>query len=194
MIDRYTSEEMGKLWSQENKYLKWLEVELYACKAWHKKGKIPTAVLKRIIKKARFDVKRIDKIEETVKHDVIAFLTSVAEFVGPESRYIHMGLTSSDVVDTAFALLLRDSSNIIIDDIKNFMEVLKAKAIEHKDTVMMGRSHGVHAEPTTFGLKMALYYEEMGRNLERMIAAREVISHGKLSGAVGTYSIIDPAT
>ncbi len=193
MIERYTTEEMGRIWTPENRFLKWLEVELYVCKAWHKKGKIPAAALKRIIKKARFDVKRIDEIEKTVKHDVIAFLTSVAEYVGPDSRYIHMGLTSSDVLDTSLALLLREASNLIIEDIKELMEVLKDRAHEHKDTVMMGRSHGIHAEPVTFGLKMAMYYDEMGRNLERMIAAREVISYGKLSGAVGTFSSIDPS-
>ena len=193
MISRYTNEAMRFLWSPENRYLKWLEVELLACKAWERKGKIPKAALRRIISRARFDVKRIDKIEKTVKHDVIAFLTSVAEHVGPDSRYIHMGLTSSDVLDTSLAVLLKDSSDIIIDDIKALLKVLKKRAREHKRTVMMGRSHGIHAEPTTFGLKLSTYYGEFRRNLERMERARETISYGKLSGAVGTFSSIDPS-
>ena len=193
MINRYTNEEMRFLWSPENRYLKWLDVELLACKAWARKGKIPKAALKRIISHARFDVRRIDKIEKTVKHDVIAFLTSVAEHVGPDSRYIHMGLTSSDVLDTSLAVLLKDSADIIIEDIKALLKVLKKRAREHKTTVMMGRSHGIHAEPTTFGLKLTTYYGEFARNLERMERARETISYGKLSGAVGTFSSIDPS-
>jgi adenylosuccinate lyase len=184
---------MAGIWTDESRYGNWLKVELYACEAWEKKGKIPKASLKRILKRADFSVKRIDKIEKTVKHDVIAFLTSVAENVGPDSRFIHMGLTSSDVLDTSFAMQLRDASNIIIDDIKEFMRVLRKRARQHKNTPMMGRSHGIHAEPTTFGLKMALYYDEMGRNLERMKRAKETISYGKLSGAVGTFSSIDPS-
>ncbi|MCK4739589.1 MAG: adenylosuccinate lyase [Deltaproteobacteria bacterium] len=193
MIERYSREVMTKLWSPENRYLKWLEVELWACKAWERKGKIPKASLARIIKRARFDVAEIDKIEKVVKHDVIAFLTSVAEFVGPDSRFIHMGLTSSDVLDTAFGALLKESSEVIIEDIKNLMKALKKRAKEHKNTVMMGRSHGIHAEPTTFGLKLAMFYDEAKRNLERMKRAKEVISYGKLSGAVGTFSNIDPS-
>ncbi|MBI5345446.1 MAG: adenylosuccinate lyase, partial [Deltaproteobacteria bacterium] len=166
--------------------------ELAACEAWHRLGKIPKKSLDIIVKKARFDVKRIAEIEISVKHDVIAFLTSVAESVGPDSRYIHMGLTSSDVVDTAFALLLKESTALIMEDIRALMAVLKDKAFIHKDTVMMGRTHGIHAEPTTFGLKMALFHEEMGRNLERVKRAGEAVSCGKLSGAVGTFSSIPP--
>ncbi len=192
MISRYTREEMGRVWEPENRFRKWLDVELAACEAWHKKGKIPKAALARIRKKADFDVKRIDEIEKTVKHDVIAFLTSVAEHVGEDARYIHMGLTSSDILDTSLALLLREAADIITGDIKAFMEVLEKRAVEHRDTVMMGRSHGIHAEPTTFGLKLALFYAEMQRNLERIERAREVISYGKLSGAVGTFANIDP--
>jgi len=183
---------MARVWESENRFAKWLDVELAACEAQCELGMIPKKALAVIKKKARFDIERIDEIERTVKHDVIAFLTSVAEFVGPESRYIHMGLTSSDVLDTSLALLLKESSEIIIEDIRLFMDVLKSKAYEHKDTVMMGRSHGIHAEPTTFGLKMALWYDEMGRNLTRMERARDAISCGKLSGAVGTFSSIDP--
>lgn len=183
---------MARIWEPENRFKKWLEVEIAACEAWHKLGKIPKGALNTIIKKADFNIERIDEIERTVKHDVIAFLTSVAEFVGPDSRYIHIGLTSSDVLDTSLALLLREAADLIIKDIKDFREALKKKAYEHKDTPMMGRSHGIHAEPTTFGLKMALWYDEMGRNLERMERAKAVISCGKLSGAVGTFSSIDP--
>ncbi len=192
MIERYTRNEMGSIWEPRNRFRKWLEVEIAACEAWAKLGKIPQKSLNTIIKKADFNVERIDEIEKTVKHDVIAFLTSVAEFVGPDSRYIHMGLTSSDVVDTSLALLLREAADLIISDIKGLMAVLEKRAFEHKDTPMMGRSHGIHAEPMTFGLTMALWYDEMGRNLARMERAREVISYGKLSGAVGTFSQIDP--
>ncbi|MBF0318538.1 MAG: adenylosuccinate lyase [Nitrospirae bacterium] len=192
MIDRYTKKEMGSLWTLEAKYRKWLDVELAVCEAWAEKGEIPAAALMAIKEKAAFDVKRIDEIEAEVKHDVIAFLTSVAEHVGPESRYIHKGLTSSDVLDTANALLMRDAADIIIVDIKSLMEVLKDQAIKYKDTPCIGRSHGIHAEPMVFGLKFALWYEEMKRNLARMESARKTISAGKLSGAVGTFSSIDP--
>ena len=192
MIERYTRKEMGSIWEPENRFRKWLEVEIAACEAWAKLGKIPAKSLNTIVRKADFNVGRIDEIEKTVKHDVIAFLTSVAEFVGPDSRYIHMGLTSSDILDTSLALLLREAADLIISDIKGLMYVLEKRAFEHKDTPMMGRSHGIHAEPMTFGLKMALWYDEMGRNLVRMERAREVISYGKLSGAVGTFSQIDP--
>lgn len=190
MIARYTRPEMGRIWTLENKYSRWLDVEIAVCEAWAELGEIPEEALKIIKKKARFDVERIEEIEKTVKHDVIAFLTSVAENVGPESRYIHKGLTSSDVVDTAQALLMREASNIIIEDIKTLREVLKEQAFRHKETPCIGRSHGVHAEPMTFGLKFALWWEEMGRNMERMKRAREVISVGKISGAVGTFSNI----
>lgn len=193
MIERYTRPEMGRIWTAENRYMKWLEVEVAACEAWAETGDIPKDALKVIKKKARFDVERIDEIEKTVKHDVIAFLTSVAENVGPESRFIHKGLTSSDVVDTALSLLMRDASQIIIKDIKDLMDVLKKQAFTYKDTPCMGRSHGVHAEPMTFGLKFALWYEDMKRNIARMKRSKEVISAGKLSGAVGTFSSIPTA-
>jgi len=192
MIERYTRPEMGDLWKQENKYQAWLDVEIAVCEAWAEMGKIPKAALKEIKEKAGFDPKRIDEIEAVVRHDVIAFLTSVAEKVGESSRFIHMGLTSSDVTDTAQSLLLRKSAKIIIKDIKAIREVLKVQALKYKDTVCIGRSHGVHAEPMTFGLKFALWYEEMGRNLKRMQAAERTISVGKLSGAVGTFSNVPP--
>ncbi len=192
MIDRYTRPEMGDLWSLENKYRTWLEVEIAACEGWAEMGRIPRKALQEIKEKSDFDVKRIDEIEAVVRHDVIAFLTSVSEKIGPSSRYVHMGLTSSDIVDTAQSLLLKKSANIIIRDINEIRKALKIQAIEHKDTVCIGRSHGVHAEPMTFGLKFALWYEEMGRNLARIKAARKAVSVGKLSGAVGTFSNVPP--
>ncbi|MFA4828198.1 MAG: adenylosuccinate lyase [Thermodesulfovibrionales bacterium] len=192
MIQRYTRPVMGKLWEPENKFQKWLDVEIAACEAWAELAEIPVDALAVIKKKARFDVKRIDEIEKVVKHDVIAFLTSVAENVGHESRFIHKGLTSSDIVDTALSLLMKEASDIIINDIKGLMPALKKQAYKYKDTPAIGRSHGVHAEPMTFGLKFALWHEDMKRNLERMKRARDVISIGKLSGAVGTFSNIPP--
>jgi adenylosuccinate lyase len=192
MIKRYTGPEMGRLWDLENKYRKWLDVEIAVCEAWSELGQIPKKDLNFIKKNARFDTKKIDEVEKVVKHDVIAFLTSVAESLGPESRFIHKGLTSSDILDTATALLLREASALIFRDIMELMAVLKKRAYHFKDTPVMGRSHGVHAEPMTFGLKFALWYEDMKRNLVRMRKAREVISIGKLSGAVGTFSNIPP--
>jgi adenylosuccinate lyase len=192
MIPRYTRPEMGRLWDTETKFQKWLDVEIAVCEAWAELGEIPKDALKVIKKKARFDIKRIDEIEKVVKHDVIAFLTSVAQNVGPEARFIHKGLTSSDILDTAIALILRQASDIIIKDIHELMDVLKRQAYKYKDTPMMGRSHGVHAEPITFGLKFALWFEDMRRNLERMKRAKKVISVGKLSGSVGTFSNIPP--
>ena len=192
MIPRYSRPQMAGLWEPENRYRAWLEVEILACEANAKLGLIPAKALATIKKKADFNVKRVDELEKTVKHDVIAFLTAVGENVGPESRYIHLGLTSSDVLDTSLAWLMQKASDIIIDDIRTLLKTLKKKALEHKNTVMIGRSHGVHAEPVTFGLKMALWHEEMGRALDRMTRAREVISVGKVSGAVGTFANIDP--
>jgi adenylosuccinate lyase len=192
MISRYSRPEMAALWEPESRYRAWLLVEVLACEANAKLGLIPARALATIKKKADFDVKRIDEIEAVVKHDVIAFLTAVGEHVGPDSRFIHLGLTSSDVLDTSLAYLLRKTADIIISDIVSLRAALKKKAFAYKDTVMIGRSHGVHAEPVTFGLKMALWYEEMGRNLERMRRARETVSVGKVSGAVGTFANIDP--
>lgn len=193
MISRYSRPEMAGLWEPENRYRVWLDVEIHACEANARLGLIPSKALANIRKKAGFSIARIDEIEKTVKHDVIAFLTAVGEKVGPDSRYVHLGLTSSDVLDTALASLMRRASDIIIGDIRVLLRTLKKKALRHKDTVMIGRSHGVHAEPTTFGLKMALWYEEMGRALDRMMRARDVISVGKVSGAVGTFANIDPS-
>lgn len=191
MIDRYTLPKMREIWSEENKFRKWLEVEMAVCEAWTKLKKIPAASMSKIKSRANFDIKRIAEIEKTVDHDVIAFLTSVAEKVGPDSRFIHLGLTSSDVVDTALSLLLKEASGIIIADLKDFIKVLRKTAVKYKDTNMIGRTHGVHAEPITFGLKIALFMVEMQRNLERMERAKKIISAGKISGAVGTYSNID---
>ena len=183
---------MTSLWEPESRYRTWLLVEILACEANAKLGLVPARSLAAIKKKAAFDVKRIDELESVVKHDVIAFLTAVGEHVGPESRFIHLGLTSSDVLDTSLAYLMLQAADILIDDIKALRAVLRKKAFQYKDTVMIGRSHGVHAEPVTFGLKMALWYEEMGRALDRMIRARKVASVGKVSGAVGTFANIDP--
>ncbi|MEW6002137.1 MAG: adenylosuccinate lyase [Nitrospirota bacterium] len=192
MIARYTRPEMGKLWNIETRYQKWLEVEIAVCEAWAELGEIPMDGLNQIKKKASFDVREIDEIEKVVKHDVIAFLTSMAHSVGPESRFIHKGLTSSDILDTSLALLMRQASDIIIRGVQELMVVLKHQAYKYKDTPMVGRSHGVHAEPITFGLKFALWYEDMKRNAGRMNKARDIISVGKLSGAVGTFSNLPP--
>ena len=193
MIPRYSRPEMAEIWEPENKYQKWLDVEIAACEAWAKKGEIPKKSLATIKKKARFNVKRIDTIEKTVKHDVIAFLTSVAENIGPDSRFVHKGLTSSDIVDTAQAVLMREAADIIIRDIGALMKILKANAMKYKTVLQMGRSHGIHAEPTTFGLTFALWYAEMDRNLTRMKTARDTISYGQLSGPVGTFSSLPPS-
>ena len=192
MIPRYSRPEMKGLWEPESRYRAWLEVEILACEANAKLGLVPARSLANIRKKADFNVRRIDALEKVVKHDVIAFLTAVGERVGPDSRYIHLGLTSSDVLDTSLASLMRRASDIIIRDIHLVLGTLKKKARQHKNTVMIGRSHGVHAEPVTFGLKMALWYEEMTRALDRMVRARDIISVGKVSGAVGTFANIDP--
>ncbi len=192
MIERYTRPEMGRIWDHENRYAKWLEVEIAACESMAEEGMIPTEAVQNIKQKAGFSVKRILEIEEETKHDVIAFLTNLEEYVGPDSRYIHMGLTSSDILDTSFALQLKEAMDMIIGEAEGFMAVLKRRAFEHKHTVMIGRSHGIHAEPITFGLKLAVWYSEMSRNLKRLKDAREIISYGKLSGAVGTFANISP--
>lgn len=193
MIARYTRPAMGRIWEPEHKYRKWLEVELRVCEAWAELGEIPGGALKNIKAKAGFDLGRIGEIEATVKHDVIAFLTSVAEHVGPDSRFIHKGLTSSDVLDTALALQLGEASDLIMKDLKALREVLKAQAMKYRDVPCIGRSHGVHAEPMTFGLKFALWYSDMGRNIERLRRAKAAVGVGKLSGAVGTFSNVPPA-
>ena len=188
MIERYSRPEMTRIWEAENRFKKWLDIEIAVCEIWTELGKIPEESLAVIKEKADFDVNEIDEIERVVKHDVIAFLTSVAKYVGPNSRFIHMGMTSSDVLDTSFALQLKEAGEIIIEGIKGLMEALKKRAFEHRDTPMMGRSHAIHAEPVTFGLKMAIWYDEMKRNLERMERAVNVISVGMISGAVGTFA------
>ena len=193
MIPRYTRPEMGRIWEDENRFAKWLDVELAACEGMAEQGLIPADALQTIQRKARFSVERILEIEEQTKHDVIAFLTNVEEFVGPEARFIHMGLTSSDILDTSFALLLKEAMTLILQKVKDFMAVIREKAYEHKWTVMIGRSHGIHAEPITFGFKLAVWYGEMKRNLRRLEEALDVISYGKLSGAVGTFANVSPA-
>ncbi|MBI5124390.1 MAG: adenylosuccinate lyase [Candidatus Omnitrophica bacterium] len=192
MIPRYTLPRMAGVWSEENRFRKMLDVELYACEALTKLGSIPKASLFQIQKRARFDVDRIKEIEKETNHDVIAFLKNVSEYVGDSAKYIHLGLTSSDVLDTALAVQMQEACDILIDDVKKLLKILRHKARRHKRTLMMGRTHSVHAEPMTFGLKMALYFDEMGRNLERLKKAREVVSVGKISGAVGTYANINP--
>jgi adenylosuccinate lyase len=192
VIKRYTRPEMGQLWTQENRYRKWLQVELAVCEVRAERGEIPWEDWLVIKEKANFDPNRIEEIEEITKHDVIAFITNVAEYVGLPSRFIHEGLTSSDVLDTSLALLLVEASDILLKDIDRLMEALKKQAFRWKDLIMIGRSHGVHAEPITLGLKFALWYEEMKRNRERLLKARETVRVGKISGAVGTYANIDP--
>ncbi|SHF82152.1 adenylosuccinate lyase [Ornithinibacillus halophilus] len=192
MIERYTREEMGSIWTEENKYKAWLEVEILACEAWSELGIIPKEDVKKLRENASFDINRIYEIEQETRHDVVAFTRAVSETLGDERKWVHYGLTSTDVVDTALSYLLKQANDIIRKDLHNFIEILKNKAIEHKHTVMMGRTHGVHAEPTTFGLKLALWFEEMKRNVERFELAADSIEFGKLSGAVGTYANIDP--
>lgn len=192
MIKRYSLPEMTKIWSEENKFQRWLDVEIAVCEAWAELGKIPLSSLENIKKKAKFSVERIEAIEKVVKHDVIAFLTNVAENVGEDSRYIHLGLTSYDIVDTALSLLLVDSLDLITEKAKRLSEVIKNQAIEHKKTIIPGRTHGVHAEPITFGVKLLVWYEEMGRHLNRLDQARKVIKVGRISGSVGTYIHLDP--
>ena len=192
MIERYTRPEMGAVWTEENRYQAWLEVELLACEAWSELGVIPKEDVEKLRKGASFSIDRIHEIEAETRHDVVAFTRAVSETVGEERKWVHYGLTSTDVVDTALSYQLKQANEIIRKDLVNFIEILGDKAREHKHTVMMGRTHGVHAEPTTFGLKLALFYEEMKRNLERLDLAMKHIEVGKLSGAVGTYANIDP--
>lgn len=192
MIERYTLPRMGNIWSDQNRFQKMLDVEIAACEAFARKGLIPKDALFEIKKRARFDVNRIREIEESTRHDVIAFIKNVSENVGPAAKYIHMGLTSSDVLDTGLCLLMSESAGVLIEDIKRFKIALARKAKRYRDTVCVGRTHGVHAEPMTFGLKFALFYAEAQRNLERLEAAYEVINYGKLSGAVGTFANVDP--
>ena len=192
MIERYTRPEMGAIWTEQNKYQAWLEVEILACEAWAEIGDIPKEDVVKIRANASFDVERIYEIEQETRHDVVAFTRAVSETLGEERKWVHYGLTSTDVVDTALSYLIKQANDILRKDLNKFVEIIKAKALEHKYTVMMGRTHGVHAEPTTFGLKLALWYQEMLRNVERFEAAAKTIEFGKMSGAVGTYANIDP--
>jgi adenylosuccinate lyase len=192
MIPRYSRPEMARIWSDENRFATWLKVEIAATEALADAGVVPREALSAIKSKARFDVARIDAIEKEVQHDVIAFVSDVAESVGPEGRWLHYGLTSSDVVDTALALLMREACDLIAKDVAALMDAVRARAFQHKDTPMIGRTHGVHAEPMTFGLKMALWHAELQRDLTRVERARQTISVGKLSGAVGTFSHLPP--
>ncbi len=193
MIPRYTRPEMAAIWTPENKFTIWLEIETLACEKMADLGIIPASVPQLLREKGGFDVARIDEIERDVKHDVIAFLTSVAEHIGPESRYVHQGMTSSDVVDTAFSVQLVQSADLLIAGLESLLAALAKRAREHKDTICVGRSHGIHAEPTTFGLKLAGHYAAFARNLDRLRRAREDIATCTISGAVGTYATIDPA-
>ena len=183
---------MASIWEPKNKFKIWLKIEVLACEALAKRGEIPKSALKDIQEKSDFKVERIDEIEREVKHDVIAFLTCVAEYVGDSARSMHLGMTSSDVLDTALAVQLKQASNLILKELKAFQTVLKNQALKHKMTPVMGRSHGIHAEPLTFGLKVANWYEEVSRNIERVKRARQSISYGQISGAVGTFACIHP--
>ncbi len=193
MIERYSRPVMAAIWTEENKFNSWLEVELCACEAWADLGVIPAADAQKLRDNASFNIERINEIELETRHDVIAFTRAVSETVGDERKWVHYGLTSTDVVDTALGYVLKQANTIIEQDLIQFIDILKAKAIEHKYTVMMGRTHGVHAEPTTFGLKLALWLEEMKRNLERFQHSADGVQFGKMSGAVGTYANIDPS-
>jgi adenylosuccinate lyase len=193
MIDRYTLPEMGALWSEQNKFQKWLDVEIAVCEVHAENGIIPREALEEIKARARFSVARINEIEKTTNHDVIAFTTNLAESIGEASRFVHYGLTSSDVVDTANALLLRDAADILLKKIDALIDVLKRRALEFKNTPQVGRTHGIHAEPTSFGLTFALWFDEMRRNRERLLRAKEATAVGKISGAVGAFAHLDPS-
>jgi len=192
MLDRYTRKEMGKVWSDENRYNAWLAVEILADEAWTELGEIPQEDMKDIKDKASFDISRIQEIEAQTKHDVVSFTRAVSESLGEESKWIHYGLTSTDVVDTSYGYLMKQANEILRQDLKKFAEVIAAKAKEYKYTVMMGRTHGVHAEPTTFGLKLALWYAEVKRHIERFEHAASGVEAGKISGAVGTFANTPP--
>jgi adenylosuccinate lyase len=192
MIARYTRPEMGHIWSEENGFQKWLDVEILAAEGLAQLGKVPKAAIARIRKNARFNVERIREIEAEVKHEIIAFLSSVAESIGDDARFLHVGMTSSDIMDTALAIQFKEASAILVKDIRDLMKVLRSQAFKYKSTVMIGRTHGVHAEPITFGLKLALWYQEMARNLKRLERAIDDICVGQISGAVGTFAQVSP--
>ena len=192
MIERYSREEMSNIWTDQNRYEAWLEVEILACEAWSKLGDIPAEDVKKIRENAKVDVARAQEIEQETRHDVVAFTRQVSETLGEERKWVHYGLTSTDVVDTALSYVIKQANEIIEKDLERFIDVLAQKAKDYKYTLMMGRTHGVHAEPTTFGVKMALWYTEMKRNLERFKQVRKEIEVGKMSGAVGTFANIPP--
>jgi adenylosuccinate lyase len=193
MIERYTLPEMGALWSEQNKFQKWLDVEIAVCEVHAENGIIPREALEQIKARAKFSVERINEIEKTTNHDVIAFTTNLAESIGEASRFVHYGLTSSDVVDTANGLLLRDAADILLKKVEALIDVLKRRAVEFKNTPQVGRTHGIHAEPTSFGLTFALWFDEMRRNRERLLRAKEAVAVGKISGAVGAFAHLDPS-
>jgi adenylosuccinate lyase len=192
MIGRYSRPEMSRIWSEQNCFQKWLEIEILAAEALTQLGEVPKGAVQRIKKKARFDIARIREIEKEVRHDLIAFLSCLAESLGDDARFIHLGMTSSDVLDTALALQLKEASALLSKDVRKLMVVLRRQAVKYKKVPMIGRTHGIHAEPITFGLKLALWYDEMGRNLSRLEKAAEEVSVGKISGAVGTFAQISP--
>lgn len=192
MIDRYTRPEMGAIWTKENRYKAWLAVELAVCEAWAAQGRVPLDAVENISKKAVINVPRIEEIEETTRHDVIAFIASLEEEIGSDARFIHLGCTSSDIVDTANALLIRQAGNILLRDLDELLEILRDRAMEYKGVACMGRTHGVHAEPTSFGLKLAGYFAEFSRDKERLRLALDDMATGKISGAVGTYAFLSP--
>ncbi|NLW91940.1 MAG: adenylosuccinate lyase [Syntrophomonadaceae bacterium] len=192
MIERYTLWQMGAIWSEENKLSNWLKIEVTACEAWAQLGKIPLEALEDIQEKAAFEVSRIQEIEAEVHHDVIAFLTNVGEYVGDASKYIHLGMTSSDILDTGLAMQMRDSADLLLDKLAKLQAVVGEKARQYKYTLNIGRTHGVHGEPTTFGLKMALWYSELDRDIKRLEEARSVVACGAISGAVGNFAHLDP--
>ncbi len=192
MHPRYTRERMAAVWAPENRYRIWFEIEAHACDAQAELGVIPKEAAKAVRERGKFDLARIDEIEQETKHDVIAFLTNLAEHIGPEARFVHQGMTSSDVLDTCFAVQLTEATDILLEDLDRLLEVLKRQASEHKMTLCVGRSHGIHAEPTTFGLKLAGHYAEFSRNRERLVAARKEVATCAISGAVGTFANVDP--
>jgi adenylosuccinate lyase len=192
MIERYTLPAMGKIWSEENKLRNWLEIEIAACEGQALLGRIPETAVKVIRERADFDIERVKEIEKEVNHDVIAFLTNVAEYVGEESKFIHLGMTSSDILDTGLAMQMRDSADIILEKLEKLKLSVRQKALKYKYVLNIGRTHGIHGEPSTFGLKMALWYTEIERNIKRLKDAREVIAYGAISGAVGNFAHLDP--
>nr|MDQ3348862.1 adenylosuccinate lyase [Acidobacteriota bacterium] len=193
MIRRYTHADMGAIWSEQRRYETWLEVELAAADAMADAGLVPADAARELRAKARFDVARIEEIEQITQHDVIAFTTAVAEHVGPAARWLHFGLTSSDVVDTAQAIQMREATDLLVKGVATLMDAVRTRAEEHRHTPMIGRTHGVHAEPMTFGLKLALWYAELQRAVDRLLRARDTIAVGKVSGAVGTFAHLDPS-